>query len=180
MSGSIIFYILAFLIIISALCTIIMPRVLWSVFCCGLFFLLISGLCFSMNSIFLGIFQFIIFGIFIGTLFYIGAKQNKEEKFSLPFVKKPRLFWSFVFSFIMIVFIGMLVNYFLKTNSFGEILPGGNEFNASKLLSIYLIVKTVFSDYFLAYILVILTLLASLVGVGILIPKKKAEDNNGQ
>ena len=180
MSSGITFYIFAFSIVILALCTIILPKISWSIFCCFLFFLFISGLYFSMNSMFLGIFQFIIFGIFIGALLFIGARQNKEKSFAFPFVKKPRLFLSILFGFLILVLIGMLINYFLKTNTVEEIIPANGEFISSKLLSVYLIVKTIFSNYFWAYMLVFLTLFAGLTDVGILIPKKKAEDNNEQ
>ena len=179
------FYILSFFLILMAFLILFLPRFYQMIVAAILFFLGISILYFGFNSLFLGFLQIFIYIAAIITLLIIGyraTKKTDEKKYSFTDKK-------FVLSILMFVIIiamtCLLLYYFSKVPNDYIMTDFWNKNEFSLFVSFFVTAKALFTEYFLAYGLVIITFISVLTGVSILIAKEKkvqdieGENNNG-
>lgn len=176
------FYILSLGLILSTLFAVFVPTMDLALVFVLILFLLTGILYLSLGAIVVFVFQIVIFGIFIYSLLRIVIKQvgQKENYKNIVFsvVNKPRTIVSIILLSVGFILAGMLIYYFTNLQSNIKIFYSVENSFLPKIVSSFIIIKSVFTNYFLAYNLILLILLVSLIGVGILIVSRKVSDNN--
>lgn len=171
------FYILSAILITLSVLAVISKRLILSLAAIILFIFVTGFLFLMINSIFSGILHIIISLVFI--ILLILLYKNNLLNLTNGNLFKTRKFWAGI---IVIIAIAILV--YLFSNYYISILPEANfivfEEKAinNPILSILITTKSIFNDYFLAYIYVIFIIITAIGGISLLF-KKKTDSNEG-
>ena len=170
-----IFYILAFLLILTSLLIVLSKKVYASIILTIGFFLFSGVLFFAIAEYYNGIFQIFVLAILLGTILISCYKNTfKENDFSENIFKNPKFVYGIIFSLIIFFIIGLFV-YYIKTHFAEEnLIIYNNKILYKDFSSFYVVLKSIFNDYFLAFSYTILGFIITLGGVTLLVTKKSA------
>ena len=183
MVNILLFNILAFGLIVTAIAVIFSRKIYSAIISAGIFFLFTGLLYLILNSVLTSISKiiicgFMLMGLLISAYRQISKKANIENDKS-QFVKKSIVCFVLIFT-ILAYLTGLLVYYFTNLQPDEVLLYSVDNTVLTKGMTFFINLKTVFVNYILAYELIILSLFTSVIGVGILISQKKEEEENNE
>ncbi len=175
---SLFFYIIAGIALLSALCVVFAPKIIYSAIALVATFLAIAGIFILLNADFVGLAQVMIYGVGVAIvlIFAIMLTSQKEEK-NLWIAFAPRTLFALMFSFLLFVGICFASTKGFtalseKSDSFyikqprSEIVKVLEEEGTSKALG-----KSIFTVNILAFEILSILLLAAILGSVVLARK---------
>lgn len=173
--SQILFYIVAFGLIISALGVIFAPKIVYSLLFAFKTFILVGFVFFMLNAPFNAAAQIAIYGVAVSILFAFSimmTAQHKEKNLYLSIA--PRSFLAVVGIFLTVASVVALASEDLMN----EVdFPFVSRHLTAVFDTSLDIAKGIFSNYIFVYELLAVFLLIAVVGVGAIISHKRSEDS---
>lgn len=176
--SSLSFWINAILIIISAICTVFLPKISYCILSAFITFILFALLYFQLSAPFNGVVQIIIYAVTMSVLFAFGIMFTNSPKDDKKYLfLSPRLLLTIVGIMLIICAITGILNQ--------DIFFGLNEFliiSAEHLsdpqAAIKVLGETLFTKHIFAFEILSLLLLAGIIAVFVFTTKGKKEEES--
>ncbi|MDD3237702.1 MAG: NADH-quinone oxidoreductase subunit J [Candidatus Gastranaerophilales bacterium] len=171
----ILFYIVASLLVVSALGVVFAPRIIYSLVSAFVAFMLVAFVFFMLNAPFNAAVQISVYGVAVAILFAFAimmTSYNKEK--NLYVALAPRTVLAAIGLFMIV---GALITFVVEDYS----LDYGFSFMNVEVKALFdttlEIAKGLFTNYIFCFELLSVFLLIAIVGVGAIITFKKSEDS---
>ena len=170
MPSNTIFYLLSAVLIFLSILIVILPKAQTAIAAAVCFFLF-SGVLFILSGAYpAGIFQILVLSLLTGIILFICGKKIGTNSENIT--KNPKFWTGLIFSVIIFLLIGLFIYYF--NNAIFEdntlFFSEKNDFNT--YTSLWITLKSLFSDYFLAYGYMIFIVITVFGSVCLLVSKK--------
>lgn len=176
--NSIIFIVLAGLIILSALMAVFCKRIIYSILGATICFFTVAGLFFTLNADFVGVTQILVYGVGVSILLAFAIMFTPKEKENELYISNPvrMILGSIaVFALFLCILCFVLPNFGRRTRDLFLVKPPTvSQVEVLKTEGTSNIIgKRIFCDYVLPFEVLSVLLLAGIVGAGYLAVKEK-------
>lgn len=172
------FYITAIILIFLSVLTLVLPKNIHATVSLLISLLLTGGLYFVFGAGTVGFIQIAIFAIILMFIIFSVLKSFEDEKIQFPITLKPRLWLSLFFVAVILFFMNEMCKYFGVFQYDVKLISESENVIYYPIVQMFLTVKSICHDYILAFILLLLVLFSALMGVMILLAKKKIRRND--
>lgn len=180
-TNPIFFYSLSFILILTSLASIFLPKISYSLRSLFIYFITLGVLFFCLKSFLAGALHILIFAVLLIALLYILiSKTNIKDKKTDILYKKSPSFWLAILGFFLVIIAGIFIlKYFSDAIGFKNMIIFSDKNSYTKLASAFLTVKSIIKDFFLSFILTISIIILSVTGIlNILISRTDKKEEN--